>query len=88
MQTNAWKFPASDFPAFLKVLGTIRELGYEGFETGFRNVEGMFGKKSKDARAEISATGLRFLGCHIFLSNYDAKTNTVPMEKIDGSCCG
>ena len=83
MQTNAWKFAAGDFPAFLKVLGKINELGYEGFETGFRNVEGMFGKKAKDARAEISATGLRFLGCHIFLSNYDAKSNIAPMEQIE-----
>ena len=83
MQTNAWRFAPSDFAAFLKVLGTIKQLGYEGFETGFRNVEGMFGKKAKDARAEISAAGLRFLGCHIFLSSYDAKTNTVPVEQIE-----
>ncbi len=83
MQTNAWKFPPGDFPAFLKVLGTIKDLGFEGFETGFRNVEATFGKKAKDARDQIASTGLRFLGCHIFLSNYDAKTNTVPFDQIE-----
>ena len=43
----------------------------------------MFGKKAKDAREQIAATGLRFLGCHILLDDdYDAKTNIPPIEQI------
>lgn len=83
MQTNAWKLGADDFPGLLKVLGEISALGYEGFETSFRNVQGEFGKHAKDARAKLSGTGLRFLGCHIFLSDYDAKSNIAPMEQIE-----
>ena len=83
MQTNAWKLAIDDLPGLMKVLAEIKSLDYEGFETGFRNVQPMFGKKSKDARAELAGTGLHFIGCHIFLSNYDAKTNIAPMDQIE-----
>ena len=83
MQTNAWKLGIDDFPGLLKVLGQINDLGYEGFETSFRNVQGMFGKKAKDTKAQVAATGLRFIGCHIFLNSYDSKTNIAPMEQIE-----
>ena len=83
MQTSAWKLALDDWPGFLKVLGEIRALGYDGFETSFRNVQSMFGKKAKDARAELAAKGLRFFGCHILLSDYDAKTNIPPMDQIE-----
>ena len=88
MQTNAWKITLDDWPGFLKVLAEIRALGYEGFETSFRNVQSQFGKKAKDARAELSGTGLRFIGSHIFLSAYDAKSNIAPMEQIESMAEG
>jgi sugar phosphate isomerase/epimerase len=82
MQTSAWPLKPDDFPALLKVLEQLRELGFDGFETNYRNVQPVFGKQAKDAKAQIAATGLRFLGCHISLSNYDAKTNIAPFEQI------
>ena len=82
IQTNAWKIIGDDFSSLLGVLEHIRSLGYEGFETGFRDVQPAFGKL-KDAKAQIAETGLRFLGCHISLSNYDSKTNIAPTEQIE-----
>jgi sugar phosphate isomerase/epimerase len=82
-QTNAWKVGVDDFDGLLKVLGHISALGFEGFETGFQNVQPVFGKKAKEAKEQIAATGLRFLGCHIQLGDdYDAKTNIPPIEQI------
>lgn len=82
MQTNAWRIGVDDFNSFLAVLDRVKALGFEGFETGFRNVQPAFGARAKEAKAKIAASGLRFLGCHIFLNNYDAKTNTAPMELV------
>ena len=83
MQTNAWKFTIDDFKSLLKVLEQIRTLGFDGFETSFHNVQPVFGKPAKDAKAKIADTGLRFIGCHVFLSNYDAKTNIAPFDQIE-----
>lgn len=83
VQTSAWKVPLDDFPAFLKVLEKIREFGFDGFETAYRNVQSAFGKQAKEAKVQIAATGLRFLGCNIVLSNYDGKTNLPPMDQIE-----
>jgi sugar phosphate isomerase/epimerase len=80
--TSAWKIPNDDFPALLKVLPEISKFGFEGFETNFRTVQSAFGKQSKDAKAQIADTGLRFLGCHVTESNYDAKTNVPAFEDI------
>lgn len=88
MQTNAWKLAIDDFPGLLKLLAEIQSLGYEGFETSFRNVQGVFGKKAKDARAQLADTGLHFLGCHIFLSDYEAKSNIAPMDQIEAVADG
>jgi inosose dehydratase len=88
MQTNAWKFKPDDFPALLKVLEQLRDLGFDGFETDFRNIEPVFGKKAKDAKTQLAATGLRFLGCHISLANYDAKTNIAPLDQIESVADG
>lgn len=80
-QTNAWRIDPANFDNLLEVLGKLKQLGYEGFETGFRNVQGQFGN-SVAARAKIEKTGLKFLGCHIFLEQYDAGTHIAPMELV------
>jgi len=80
-QTNAWRIDPNNFDSLLAVLGTLKELGYDGFETGFRNVQGQFGNLAA-ARARIEKTGLKFLGCHIFLDQYDANTQIAPMDLI------
>lgn len=87
-QTNAWRIDPNNFDSLLAVLAKLKELGYEGYETGFRNVQGQFGNPAA-ARKQLEQFGLKFLGCHIFLDKYDDKTQTVPMELIqkvaDGS---
>jgi len=83
-QTNAWRIDPGNFDSLLDVLGKLKQLGYEGFETGFRNVQGQFGSKAdrSAARAKIEKTGLKFFGCHIFLEEYDPKTRIAPMDLI------
>ena len=74
-QTNAWQVDPQRFDSLVAVLQKIRELGFAGFETGFRNLQ------SQDAaRHTIESTGLQFFGVHIFLSKYDARTHIAPAE--------
>jgi sugar phosphate isomerase/epimerase len=72
-QTNAWRIPKGDFRGFLEVLDRIRSYGFEGFETSFQNVEGMFAH-SREGRMRIEQKGIQFFGVHIFLREYDPKT--------------
>ena len=80
-QTNAWRIDPNDFSSVLKVLAKLKELGFDGFETGFRNLQPQFGNISQ-ARAQIEKHGLQFFGCHIFLDKYDEKTNVAPMDLV------
>jgi len=87
-QTNAWRIDPGNFDDLLNVLGKLKGLGYEGFETGFRNVQRQFAN-SETARRQLQKDGLKFLGCHIFLEQYDPNTQIAPMELVkqiaDGS---
>ncbi len=80
-QTNAWKIDPARFSDLLGVVGKLKELGYEGYETGFRNLQGRFGEAAA-ARRELEATGLKLLGVHIFLDRYDPATAIAPMSEI------
>ncbi|MBP6821329.1 MAG: sugar phosphate isomerase/epimerase [Acidobacteria bacterium] len=80
-QTNAWRIDPANFDNLLEVLRKLKELGYEGFETGFRNMQGQFAN-SAAARKQIEATGLKFLGCHIFLDKYDEQTKVAPIDLV------
>jgi sugar phosphate isomerase/epimerase len=80
-QTNAWPIDPNDFPQFLAVLGKIKELDYQGFETSFRNVQAQF-SRPEAARNSIAKTGLRFLGVHIFLESYDPATGIAPWDLL------
>lgn len=80
-QTNAWPIDPKNFDSLLAVLGKLKELGYEGYETGFRNVQGQF-DNTVTARKQLETFGLKFLGCHIFLDRYDERTYIAPMELI------
>jgi sugar phosphate isomerase/epimerase len=91
-QTNAWRIDPRDFSQVLAVLAKLKELGYDGFETGFRNIQPQFGNIAA-ARAQIEKTGLQFFGCHIFLDKYDEQTQTAPLDLVktvaDGAAaCG
>lgn len=78
-QTNAWRINPEKFDEVLAVLDKIKAYGYHGFETGFRNVQGQFAN-AKQARAAIEQRGLQFIGCHIFLLEYDPATLLAPAE--------
>jgi inosose dehydratase len=78
-QTNAWPVDPSHFDSLLSVLGKIRELGFAGFETGFRNLQSE-AEHPESARQRIAGSGLQFFGVHIFLSRYDEKTHIAPAE--------
>ena len=72
-QTNAWRIDPKNFENFIEVLGTIKQLGFEGFETGFANLRGQF-KEPNSAYDRIKKTGLKFFGIHVFLTSYDPQT--------------
>ena len=80
-QTNAWRIDPRDFSSLLTVLAKLKELGFDGFETGFRNIQPQFGNIAQ-ARAQIAKTGLQFFGAHIFLDQYDQQTHIAPMDLI------
>ena len=76
-QTNAYPIQPAHFETLLDALGQIKSLGYQGFETGFINLRSQV-KSFSAARKQIEATGLSFIGVHIFLLEYDAQTNIAP----------
>lgn len=81
-QTNAWAINPSNFSSLLAVLGKIKGLGFEGFETSFRNVEQQFNDPA-GARAQMEKTDLQFFGVHIFLlDKYDPQTSIPPLDLI------
>ncbi len=80
-QTNAWRIDPGNFSQMLAILGKMKELGFEGFETGFRNLQDQFANP-KSAREQIETTGLQFFGIHIFLEQYDLQTHIAPFTLI------
>ena len=43
-QTNAWAIDPKSLDSLLGVLAALKRLGFEGFETSFRNVQEQFAK--------------------------------------------
>jgi inosose dehydratase len=78
-QTNAWPIDPARFDSLLSVLATIRQLGFTGFETGFRNLQSQ-AEHLESARQKIESSGLQFFGVHIFLLQYDERTHIAPAE--------
>jgi sugar phosphate isomerase/epimerase len=86
-QTNAWPLKPGDFTQFLDVLGTLKALRFEGFETSFRNVQAQYANAA-DARARIEKSGLAFFGVHVFLNEYDPLTRIAPMDLVRATADG
>lgn len=76
-QTNAWPIQPAKFDTFLRALTEIKATGYDGFETGFINLRSQ-ARTLPEAAKQIEATGLTFLGIHIFLPEYDPLTSIAP----------
>ena len=81
-QTNAWNINPANFASLLDVLGRIKKHGFEGYETSFRNLERHFANPEK-AKAALAATGLRLIGLHIFLQDYDPETAIAKPDLIE-----
>lgn len=75
LQLNAFPIDPSRFQTFLDVLGEVKQVGYQGFESSFRNLSLQFAHPAQ-ARRSIEQTGLTFFGIHIFFPNpqYDQAT--------------
>lgn len=75
VQLNAFPIDAHRFQSFLDVLGQIKRVGYQGFESSFRNLSPQFANPAP-ARHGIEETGLTFFGIHIFFPDpgYDQTT--------------
>src|SRR5947209_436225 len=67
-QANAWPLKVNDFPGLLEVFRKARQLGYVGCECNIRFVQDQFARTA-DARKEIDATGVQFLGAHTSMAN-------------------
>ncbi len=70
VQLNAFPIDPKRFQSFLDVLGEVKGVGYQGFESSFRNVSQGFGDPAP-ARRSIEQTGLTFFGIHIFMPSFD-----------------
>ncbi len=75
VQLNAFPVDPGNFQSFLYALAQVKQIGYQGFESSFRNVSEQFAA-SEPARRSIEQTGLTFFGIHIFFPNegYDQQT--------------
>jgi len=67
-QENAWTLKAGDFAGLLDVFHKAKDLGYVGVECNVRFVEDEFGRAA-EARQEMEATGVRFIGPHCSMAN-------------------
>jgi inosose dehydratase len=76
-QTNAFPIQPANFDTFLHALSEIKATGYTGFETGFANLRSQ-ATTLPQARKQIEATGLAFIGIHIFLPQFDPVTHIAP----------
>jgi inosose dehydratase len=69
VQLNAFPIDPNHFQTLLDVLAQIKQVGYQGFETSFRNLRPQFAHPAP-ARHSIEQTGLTFFGIHIFLPTF------------------
>jgi inosose dehydratase len=76
-QANAWAIEPGRPETLFASLREIAELGFSGFEVGFRNVMQLGDAKEELARER---QGLALFGVHIFLHEYDAATCVPPVE--------
>jgi sugar phosphate isomerase/epimerase len=86
-QTNAWPIDAGDFSNVLAIVQKLRDYGYEGFETGFANLQDQF-EHAAEAKRKLDAIGIKFFGVHIFLTDYDPETRIAPATLYERVAAG
>jgi len=72
-QTESYPVDPRNFESLLTVLKTIKQLGFEGFETSFVNVRDQFEHRN-EPYDRLKKTGLKFVGIHVALATYDPQT--------------
>ena len=65
VQLNAFPIDPKRFETFEATLAQVKQIGYQGFESGFRFLSEQFAAPEM-ARRSIERTGLTFFGIHIF----------------------
>jgi inosose dehydratase len=75
VQLNAFPIDPKRFETFTATLEQVKQIGYQGFEAGFRYLSEQFAAPEM-ARHSIERTGLTFFGIHIFFPDnlYDQAT--------------
>ena len=86
-QTNAWTIDPNNLDSLLQVLTAVKRLGFEGFETSFRNLQPQFAQP-QPARKRLRESGLRFFGIHVFLLAYDPQTAIAPWDLLQSVADG
>jgi sugar phosphate isomerase/epimerase len=69
VQLNAFPIDPKRFETFTAALEQVKQIGYQGFEAGFRYLSEQFAAPEM-ARGKIEQTGLTFFGIHIFLPDF------------------
>ena len=69
-QANAWNLNPAHFDSLLTAVREMKELGFEGFETNIRFLQPQL-DRVKEARAQLDAIGVEFVGAHTSLPDYD-----------------
>lgn len=75
-QVNAFVTRTGDFQSLLPALKTISSLGYRGFECNNHLVQSQFSNPA-EARRQIQATGLEFIGMHMSVTEADAGLDAI-----------
>jgi sugar phosphate isomerase/epimerase len=69
VQLNAFPIDPKRFETFTAALAQVKQIGYQGFEAGFRYLSEQFAAPEM-ARQSIERTGLTFFGIHIFMPSF------------------
>jgi sugar phosphate isomerase/epimerase len=69
-QANAWNLDPQRFDLLLTAVREMKELGFQGFETNIRFVQPQL-NRLQEARAQLDAIGLEFVGAHTGLPDYE-----------------
>jgi len=81
-QTNAYPIDPKNFDTLVAALEKAKAIGFEGFETGYRNIMSHVETPAatQAARDKIASAGLTFFAVHIFLQSamYDPSTLIAP----------
>jgi inosose dehydratase len=70
VQLNAFPIDPKRFETFTATLEQVKQIGYQGFEAGFRFLSEQFAAPEM-ARRSIERTGLTFFGIHIFMPTFE-----------------